>query len=132
MNIAPINNANTNINTNFSGRVIAKGRWMSYMKNEFLENPELKELAKGEYNIVGNMSVKRATIFSTRYYPGQPLFKLKITAEKENPTFLDKVKTFFGLNKSYNLTRHHHSETTTELVMQDKIKGRKIKNILGL
>ena len=132
MNIAPINNANTNMNTNFSGKVIAKGKWFDYMKNSFLENPELKELAKGEYNIVGNMSAKRASSLSNKHYPGQPLFKLKITAEKENPTFLDRIKTFLGLDKSYKVTRHYHSESTTEMAMQNRINGERIKKALGL
>ena len=132
MNILPINNANTNINPNFSGKIITKGSWVNYMKNSFIENPELKKLAQGEYNIVGNMSAKEASGFSRRYFPEQSLFKLKITAEKENPTFLDRIKTFLGLNRSYKVTHHYHSEGTTTIAMQNRIKGEKIKKALGL
>ena len=130
MNIAPINNANTN--TNFSGKVITKGSWYNYMKEAFIQNPELKELAKGDYNIIGNMSSKKATSFSKKHYQGQALFKLKITAEKENPTLMDKIKYFLGLNKSYKVTRNYHSENTVDTAMENRIKADKIKKALGL
>lgn len=128
MNIAPVNNTNTS----FSGQIITRGKWGKYMKRTFLENPEIQKLAAGEYNIVGNMSTKRASSLSSKHYPGQPLYKLKITAEKENPTFLDKVKSFFGLNKSYNVTRHYHSDSTTEMAMDSNISARRIKKALGI
>lgn len=117
MNIAPINNNQTN----FNGKILTKGHWTNYLENAFVNNPEVKKMASGDKNIIGKMSHRYASGKHYEHFKGEELFKLSITTEKENPTFMDKVKSFFGFSPKVNLSEHYHSESGTQILMRNRI-----------
>lgn len=128
MNISPINNTQTN----FNGKIITKGHWTTYLENAFTNNSEVKKMASGDKNIIGKMSRKHATRGNCQHYEGQELFKLSILSEKENPTFWEKVKSFFGFSPKVNLSKHYHSEAGTQALMRNRINAHMYENKLDL
>lgn len=130
MNILPINNST---NTNFNGRVLVKGNCTEYLERNFLNLPEVKKLASGKYDIIGKFLYRKAHwLYDKRHYPGEDTYKLKLIAQKENPTFLDRIKGFLGLNPSVEVTRSYHCEGTTELLMRQRINCDKYKTRLKI
>lgn len=119
MNISPINNNQTN----FNGKIITKGHWTNYLENAFVNNPEVKKMASGDKNIIGKMSLRYASRGHSQHFAGEELFKLSISSEKENPTFVEKVKSFFGLSPKVNISEHYHSETGTHILMRNRINA---------
>lgn len=128
MNISPINNNQTN----FNGKIITKGHWTNYLENAFVNNPEVKKMASGDKNIIGKMSHRYASRKSFEHFKGEELFKLSISTEKENPTFMDKVKSFLRLSPKVNLSKHYHSEIGTHALMRNRIDAGTYGNKLDL
>ena len=130
MHILPVNNSN---NTNFNGKILVKGNCPQHLKKSFLSLPALKELASGEHDIIGKFQYRKAHwLYDKRHYPGEDTYKLKLIAQKENPTFLDRIKGFLGLNPSVEVTRSYHCEGTTELLMRQRINCDKYKTRLKI
>ena len=128
MNILPINN-----NPSFNGRIITRGTWTKNLKKTFIENPEVQKLASGEMNIVGDMSHRKYFSFIDRIHSfGEDTYKLKLYAEKENPTLLEKIKNFFGFNNALDLTLLYHKEESTIEKINRRIKAHPIKRVFGL
>jgi hypothetical protein len=116
----------------FCGKIITKGKWTEKLRDCFVNNNEVKKLASGRYNIIGDMRLKKASKNDIYHNPNENLYKLKITAMRENPTILDKIKYFLRLIPSINLTRFYHSETTTQNRIDSKINAETYKSILNL
>lgn len=128
MNITPI----TNNQTNFDGKILTEGHWMPYLKESFINNPEVQKMASGSHDIIGSLSCKTARKNTNRYYQGQKLFKLSIRAQKENPTLLDKIKSRFGLLPKVNVTKHYHSDAGIKILMEGRVNAEKYKDRLNL
>ena len=130
MHILPVNNSN---NTNFNGKILVKGNCPQHLKKSFLSLPALKELASGEHDIIGKFQYRKAHwLYDNRHYPGEDTYKLKLIAQKENPTIWDRLKGFLGLNPSVDVTHHYHCEGTTDLLMNRRIDYNKYKTRLGI
>ena len=127
MYIQPIN---TNTQTNFNGRIITKGKWPQKTIEFFNQMPEIVNASKGEYNIVGNMHQKKVPTHP--FDDDEIRFKLTITAEKENPTFVDKIKYFLGLTPKLKVTQHHHREHRYPHLLQERLSKRNISKELGI
>ena len=129
MNINAINSTNPN----FNGRILTRGRWSEELKKSFLENPEVNKFAQeAKYDIIGKMSSKRAKKHDFNHYYGEQLFKLTLMAQKENPTFIDKVKALFGLLPKAKITHNYHCESSMELLMSKRLNATSIKDQLNI
>ena len=126
MNISPINSNNTN----FKGKVIIKGTWTQELKDAILNNAEVKQLAAGKKDIIAHMKSKRAPKKDMWHYPKQPLYSLSLMSRSEEPSFWEKVKTFFNVLPKINVTRAYHSETGMLSIINQRIKAKRYQNIL--
>lgn len=128
MNISPINNYQ---NTNFNGKVITRGSWPKGVDKYFELMPQVAEVAKNsKYNIIGKMHCK-----TTQYHPFDDKilrYRLTISAEKENPTLLDRIKNLLGLNPKIRLSQHHHRGERYPEMLEDRIKNNTLTERLGL
>ncbi len=128
MNISPINNYQ---NTNFNGKVITRGHWPEGVDRYFQSMPQVVEAAKNSrYNIVGKMHKK--TLQDYPFYDEITRYRLTISAEKENPTLLDRIKNFLGLNPKIRLSQHHHRGERYPEMLEDRIKNNTLTERLGL
>jgi len=127
MNINAINNSTPN----FNGQIRLKGRWNNYLTSVFNENKALAEMVeKSESNLVAKMSRKKSSYFDHYHPTGTPLYRLTLTSEKQNPTFLDRVKSFLGLGDKVKMSKYYHSEDTTADYMNRRLNADKIKEKL--
>lgn len=128
MNILPINNYS---NTSFNGKVITKGNWPKDIDTYFKSMPAVKQLAENsEFNIIGKMHRK----LTKEGFCKTPImrYRLDISAEKENPNLLERIKSFLGFNPKYSMTQHHHRGCFYPNLLEEKIKGYIIAQKLGL
>ena len=129
MDISAIKNSNPN----FNGRIITKGPWPTYLKDVFIENPEIKKLAAGESNIIGKLSVKPSKFYyDGKSFTGENIYKIKIYAKKEKPTLKDKIMKFLGLIPTISLTKNYHGINTTETFIKNKINAKEYSQKLGI
>lgn len=116
MHIKSINNSNPN----FNGSYCFKGPWTATMRET--TEPLLKELAKGNKDIIANMSTKR-TFFSRFHKFGEVLYKPSIIAQKENMTFIEKIKNKLGIlpKRETEITSHYHRESSTQRLLKERL-----------
>ena len=106
MNITPINK-NT---PSFNGKMIKKGFGWTYSLNNACNNfTELKNLTANQDIVVRITSKRVYDMKDNNHFPGQKVYKLKLSFLKENSK-LDKLKDFLGFVPRYNLTKNYHSE----------------------
>lgn len=127
MYIQPINTDNS---TNFNGNIITRGKWPAGTKEVFNQMPEIIEAAKGKYNIIGKMHKK--VVQAHPFDDEAARFQLTISAEKENPSFLDKIKYVLGLTPKLKTTQHHHREHRYPQLLEERLSKRDILKELGL
>ena len=127
MNITPINNSQTN----FSGRIITKGKWTPDLKKAFLENEEVAKLASGEHNIIGRMSRKKAGQ-DLHHAPSQIVYRLELEALNENASIFNRIKSFLGLGKTVKVSNGFHTDLGTECIIEDRINAKKMAERLEI
>lgn len=118
MNITPIQMANTNSsNQAFTGKIAVKGHWPQSLKKAFLNSNGIKQLADEGYNVTGSLSHRKSKDSELIHAYRENLYKLKLNVQKENPTFLDRIKNLVGLS-TYKINNEHHSENTIEGMLE--------------
>ena len=86
--------------------------WNKYLAERVSNNEVLNALAeKQNSDIFVFQSMRIAPSTKKLHYAGEPLYKIFIA--KEDPSFLGKIKQFFGLNK-VGLSKGYHSRYTVE------------------
>lgn len=126
MNISPINNNNMN----FQGKIITKGTWTKELKETFLNNSEVKQLASGKKDIIALMKFKRAPKNDVMHFTRQPLYSLTLMSRPENPSFWDKIKTFFNLLPKIDVTYNYHGEASMQNIIAQRIDAENFKKYL--
>lgn len=126
-----MNTISNNTPVTFNGKIITKGHWTSYLEEAFNRHPEIQKLASYDFNIIGNMTHKKSS-GKGFHYAGEDLYQLTISAEKENPSLKERIKTCLGLNKSHPLSRRFHRETSTYNIINDRINAEEIIKNLNL
>ena len=103
--------AQSNNNTPaFNGRIITKGvDWTPRLKKAFQNSKAVKDLASGEKDVIGRLKTSFANYDDVNHYPDEELFRLSIEMKDPKASFMEKVKSFLGLNKRY-VNTHSHSE----------------------
>ena len=127
MNVTPINNQ-----PSFNSKIITKGKWPKVLRNAVQESEAFKNLAKGEYDIYTSLSTKTALAHDFNHTFGEDLYKLKISAKKSEPKFIDKVKNCFGLNPRCTVNKNYHSLYGMEEIISGKLSDGFLKNKLGI
>jgi len=117
-----------NVNTNFSGRLYLKHpeKWTRNIKRAILTNESIKEKLL-DYDIIGEIHTKiekKQPPYYVFHRQGDPIFKIKLTVQDENPTFLEKLKGLFGKKKQYKINprRYHSERTTVERIQKLKVR----------
>ena len=124
MNITAIKNSQ-----NFNGKIIKTGNWTKNLETVFDKNHELEKLNLKDKNIVAKMSS------SWRYrklYGAEPVYKLSLTSVPEKPTFVDRIKKFFGCFPSVKLSKDYHSEFGNEIMIETRINVSRLAKQLKL
>lgn len=116
MNINPINTA---VQPNFQGMVITQGKWVNGYSSVFADSKNIINAAKN-HTIYGEMREVTASGQDNIHYPGETLYRLSITAKKDNPTLLEKIKYSLGLAPKTHLTQHYHSLRSTEKFLKNE------------
>ena len=114
MNVAPINLENTN--TSFNGRIIIKGHLNASCRSIIENSDILHQLTNGK-DIIIRTNAKRA-LFDKKHPTGMRLYKLAFSLRNEN-SFLDKIKDFFGLIPREELSLTYHSKRGTKEALLD-------------
>jgi len=118
MNITPIQMTNTSSsNQAFTGKIAVKGHWPQRLKKAFLNSDGIKQLADEGYNVTGSLSHRKSKDSEQIHAYRENLYKLKLNVQKENPTFLDRIKSLVGLS-TYKINNEHHSANTIELMLK--------------
>ena len=110
-------------NVNYTGKIITKGKWTQTLAQAFTDNPEVKKLASGKYDIIGKMTAVKTHPYDVNHLLDESLYSLSISAKKENPSLLDRVKSFLGLQPKANITINHHGEDKMLKIMDKRIKA---------
>ena len=101
-------------NTAFKGNLRLVGDATESIKNAFYLNKAFRELAKGEYDIVGTIKSRNAASYEIyREGKDEVLFKFVLTAKKQVKGFWDRVSNLLNPKPAIKPTRNYHSEETT-------------------
>lgn len=108
-----------------------QGSWTKQMKA--IVEPSLKELAQGNKDIFAKITTKRA-IFDKHHNFGEKLYKLTITAKKENPNFIEKILDKLGFMDypSIDVTHHYHKAESAEYLYENRIETKRYKSYLNI
>ena len=128
MNITAINNTNTN----FNGKILTQGKASQYLKNEILNNTELKKLASGENDIIVKIKNKKENGYHVNHAKGETLYQLSIEARKEKPSLVDKVKSFLNIVPHAKISQNYHSEDTLVTLMKERLNAQKFAKKLNI
>lgn len=130
MNINPINQSIPNA-TSFEGKIITKGKWPDVLREEFRNHYAFRNIEKSNYNIIGKMKTAKSK-GDVNHMEGEKLYKLVLSAQKEKPTFGEKMLYFLGLTPKIEVTRHYHSYDGMSRLMLQRIKPESLKNGLDI
>ena len=128
MHILPVQSHNQQ-NPNFNGKVMTKGVWTNYLERSFLNNEAVKGFAESGYDIIGKMKYRKSSGYSMVHNKGDKLYKLSISARKENPSTWGKIKTFLGLDKTIKITKGFHRERSMENIMDIRITNSRLERL---
>ena len=128
MYIVPIDSQTTS----FNGNLITKGKWPKELQKTVSEAKAFQNLAEGDYDIFVSLSKKTATSNDINHTRGDKLYKLKISAKKSKPTFLDKIKNIIGLNPRCTVNKNYHSVYGLERIINDCVKENFLRSRLNL
>ena len=117
---------------NYKGNIITKGKWTKPLAEAFKTNTEIKKLASGSYDVIGNMKTSKSHPFDVNHMQDESLYQLSISARKENPSILDKIKSFLGLLPNVQITRNHHGEDKMLTIMDKRIKADTLSKKLNI
>jgi hypothetical protein len=132
MNVNPINQPTIVAPQTFKGKILTKGAWPKHLADEFKNHYVFKNIGEKDYNIVGTMLTKKVKKPSLKYFQGQNLYKIVLSAEKENPTKLQELQYKSGMNAKLELSEHYHSDDGTSKLMLQRIKPESIKKALNI
>ena len=101
-------------NTAFKGRLKLIGDATQCIKNAYYGNKTLRELAKGDYDIIGKIKSRNADDHEI-YKQGKDevLYKFSLTARKKVNGLLKNIIEFFNIRPVIKPTKNCHSEETT-------------------
>lgn len=128
MNIAAINDANPN----FNGKILTKGKASQYLKNEILNNTELKKLASGENDVLVKIKNRKEKYHHINHEKGETLYQLSVEFRKEKPSLLEKFKSFLGLVPQVKITKNFHSEDTALMLMEERVNAQRYAKKLNI
>ena len=87
-------------NASFNGRLILNGDYTKMIKKAFFENQAMQNLAKGDYDIIGNVRSRVISRQAEAYREGREVgdvvYKFTLTAKKSAKTFLGKILRLFS------------------------------------
>ena len=101
-------------NTAFKGRIKLIGDATQCIKNAYYGNKTLRELAKGDYDIIGIIKSRNADNHEI-YKQGKDevLYKFSLTARKKVNGFFRNIIDIFNFRPTIKPTKNYHSEETT-------------------
>ena len=117
---------------NHSGRILTKGKWSLTLAEAFKENPEVKKLADGEYNIIGKMQTRTSHPLDINHLQDEPLYRLSLTCRREQPSIMDRVKSFLRIGKTVKITRNYHDEDEMLNIIDKRIKAETLGKKLNI
>lgn len=128
MHILPVQNYNQQ-NPNFNGKIMTKGVWTNYLERTFLNNEAVKRFAESGYDIIGKMKYRKSSGYSMVHNKGDELYKLSISAIKENSSIWEKIKAFFGFGNTIKITQGFHRERSMENIMCQRINDKRLARL---
>ncbi len=123
MNISQLNS--NSIVPNFNGSIKMNRNYSKRFKEAFRNNPEIQKLAQDDYVIIPKLAKKKASKGDIYHPKGERIFQLSIEAQKEYPSFWDKVKYAFGFAPSVKVTKNYHSMSSILNIMAERINADK-------
>ena len=124
-------------NISFEGKLLLNGNYTREIRNAFYENSVLRNLAKSEYDIIGEIKTRVISSKREAYREGRDLgdivYKFSLYAQKPCKGFLAKL---FGLFLSKKSEMQAYQKSCSESTIIKYIKNltdeEYIKNCLGI
>lgn len=132
-----VNSISSNFNSNknnltpkkapdFTGTIVMKGVWPAGTEGKFLANSSVKKVVK-KYSIIAEMFEKEREEYklagNMRKYAVShvPVYRLKVSVKKDNPTFWDKIKYVLGLQPKTHMSKYYHSAMKTDVYLEQRL-----------
>lgn len=121
MNISQLDNKSTAIN--FNGTIKMNRNYPRRFKDAFRNNPEVQRLAEGDYTIIPKLKHKQAGMWDMNHSLGEDLYQLSISAKKEKPSLIERMKYAFGKAPKVDVTHSFHSLSSIINIMSKRINA---------
>ena len=137
MVIMKVNSISSNFNSNknnltpkkapdFTGTIVMKGVWPAGTEGKFLAHSSVRKAVK-KYSIIAEMFEKEREEYklagNMRKYAVShiPVYRLKVSVKKDNPTFWDKIKYVLGLQPKTHMSKYYHSAAKTDVYLDQRL-----------
>lgn len=103
----------------FNGQILTKGKnWTPKLRDAFVNANAIKDLAKGEEDVIGKLQTYKAKKYDLNHFCGETLYKLSIELRKPKTSLLQKIEGLCGLY-SCCINRHKHSEQGLKNIIEN-------------
>lgn len=91
-----------------------------------MKHPTVEKVLK-KYSVTAEMKEKPDKIYQViegvnkHIVSPREIFRLKVSLNKDNPTFFDKIKYALGMQPKKHLSQYYHSIDTTENYLKQRL-----------